>query len=60
MNGSSKICPQTGLSVSDVIRASPQSFNNDESSFSALSYVSWMELEKFPTSKNKKPEIQIW
>lgn len=44
MKGSPKICPQTGLSVSDVANASPQLFNEDESSISALLNVSWNQI----------------
>jgi len=40
MKGSPKICPQTGLSVSDVANASPQLFSEDVSNVSALLNVS--------------------
>lgn len=40
-NGSPKICAQTGSRLSDVAKANPQSSNDEDSSFSALLYVSW-------------------
>jgi len=40
MKGSPKICPQTGLSVSDIANASPQLFSEDVSNVSALLNVS--------------------
>lgn len=40
-NGSPKTSTQTGWSKSDVTKDASHSLNDNENSFSALSYVSW-------------------
>lgn len=39
-NGSLKICAHTGLRLSEVASADPQSFNDEERNFSTFLYVS--------------------